>query len=108
MSLRSIDLQVIIPRATEVSKVQQISDQQNALKQQENAEVWRKISAERQLAVQNTQKNVGGRITEKNGEQSSKKREQSMAGNQKEKHPTHEEQQENVDPLRGHHIDIKT
>lgn len=37
MTIRSIDMQVLIPKVTDVAKVQQIQQQENTARQQENA-----------------------------------------------------------------------
>lgn len=107
MNIRSIDLQVLIPRATEVAKTQNTFDQQNIVNQQQSAEQWQKISADRQHQVQNTSKGEGGKIKER-GESPSKHQQQ-----QAQSHSAHTAQDENEgtegeDPVRGHTIDIKT
>ncbi|CUH96116.1 hypothetical protein P22_2204 [Propionispora sp. 2/2-37] len=107
MNIRSIDLQVLIPRATEVAKTQNTFDQQNTVNQQQSAEQWQKISADRQHQVQNTPKNEGGKIKER-GESPSQHQQQHAQS-----HSAHAEQEEDEgikseDPVRGHTIDIRT
>lgn len=106
MTIRSIDLQVLIPRVTEVSKTQHILDQQNALQQQQVAEQMHQLAALRQQQIQKTPKNAGGKIEDeaqnKNGQHNSHEKHGSSPNDEDEK------QDEGVDPLRGRHVDIKT
>jgi len=110
VTIRSIDLQVMIPRSTEVSKTQQIVDHKNSLQQQENAQAWHQISENVQQAVQSAGKNIGGRVNAKNGGKSSAKREQYQS--EKDDDSSDSDEQEKVpvaiDPLRGKLVDIKT
>lgn len=110
MNIRSVDLQVLIPRATDVSKTQQIADHQSSLQQQQFAEQWQQISAKRQQQVQSTAKSEGGKVQNEKKEQG------------KQKGHKHHQQDELLDitddetanhasledPVRGHTIDIKT
>lgn len=52
MNIRSMDLQVLFPKTTEVAKTQQQLNQQNTLQQHELAAQWQKISQMRQQQVQ--------------------------------------------------------
>lgn len=62
MNIRPLDLQVMLPRTTEVSKVQQITEQQSSLQMQQSAKDWQKISEHRQQAVQQNDRSEGNRI----------------------------------------------
>lgn len=105
MNIRSIDLQVLIPRATEVSKIQQTNDHQSALQQQENAAAQQQLSVARQQQVQRTPQSEGGKI-----EPDAKREGQAEHHHRDDAH--HADENDSLDgsqdPLRGHHIDIKT
>jgi len=105
VSVRPIDLQVLIPRTTEISRIQQVSDQQAALQQQQNAAEWERLAATRQQQVQKPQQNAGGRI-----EPDAQKNRRDHAGEQRrDRHrPAEDGEIESADPIRGHTIDIKT
>lgn len=107
MTIRAIDLQVLIPRSTEVSKVQQVSAHQTALQQQQHAEEWRHIAANRQQQVQRTNQNAGGKV-EPDAERGSSGRHE--AGGDEKRHPDSrsEPAEAAADPALGHTIDIKT
>lgn len=110
VNIRSIDLQVLIPRSAEVSRVQQVTDQQNALQQQQHAAEWKQITADRQHQVQSTPKNAGGKVGEKAREESKHNRRdqdknKDSAGVQSD---APEQSHDASDPVRGHHVDIKT
>lgn len=106
MNIRSIDLQVLIPRATEVSKVQQTIDHQSALSQQQTATQMQQISAARQQQVQRRPEGTGGKV-EPDAEDGGRQRQGSdrRKGGQKR---AETDPDDSPDPLRGHNIDIKT
>lgn len=110
MSIRPIDLQVLIPRATEVGKAQQVADQQSINQQQQFAEQWQKISDSRQQKVQNTPKSEGGKVHRDSAQQQNQEQEANHQ-NFSDERPQEPEQQSNQasnsDPVRGHVIDIK-
>ena len=62
LTIRPVDLQVLIPRVTEVSKTQHVTDHQDILQQQQFAGEWLQISANRQEQVQGTTKNEDGKV----------------------------------------------
>lgn len=106
MSVRPIDLQVLIPRTTEVSRIQQVSDQQAALQQQQSAAEWQRLAANRQQQVQKPQQNVGGKIDPDAHQEGGMEHE---ADHRRDRHrPAEDEEVAGVDPDRGHMIDIKT
>ncbi len=105
MSVRSIDLQVLIPRATEVSRVQQLSNHQAELEQQQSAAQWQQLAAARQQQVQQTPQSAGGKV-EPDGKEGKGRREGDRKGWNEE--PEEAEVIEGADPVRGHMIDIKT
>jgi len=114
MSIRPIDLQVLIPRVTDVGKVQQISDRQMVLEQQQFADHWINIAGRRSSQVQNIHKPEAKKVhVENQNENSSANSEQHYETGQSSKdedasnsivcnHPSDD------DPIRGHIVDIKT
>ncbi|MDD4602108.1 MAG: hypothetical protein PHQ46_13855, partial [Negativicutes bacterium] len=62
MSLRPVDLQIIIPRATDVGKTQQLADKNIMSQQEQSAEQWQQISASRQQKVQSTPPVEGNKV----------------------------------------------
>lgn len=108
MTINSIDLQVLIPRATEVGKSQQVLNQQDTLQQQQFAGQWKEIADNRQHQVQGTPKSEGGKVgrekesREHKNSNEQKQRDKKSADADKVNHASNE------DPIRGHVIDIKT
>ena len=111
LTIRPVDLQVLIPRVTEVGKNQHITDHQDTLQQQQFAGKWQHVSANRQKQVQGTTKSEEGKVQEKN----SKEQSHSKDG-QKQQDVKHSKTDaadmvnhaSNGDPVRGNLIDIKT
>ena len=110
MTIRSIDLQVLIPRVTEVSRNVQISDQQSVAQQQLLAEQWQQVSASLRQQVQGTPRKEHGRVRPDDrqpGQNRKPPREQSGAAM-----PASPEQDASgaagTDPVRGHLLDVKT
>jgi len=62
VNIRSVDLQVLVPRATEASKAQQQLDTQILLAQQQFDEEMKKSVLLQQKRVQASPKNAGGRV----------------------------------------------
>ncbi|MDF2500609.1 MAG: hypothetical protein K0Q77_1323 [Anaerosporomusa subterranea] len=111
MNIRSIDLQVLIPHATEVSKIQHTANQQTASQQHDFASQWQKISQDRQQQVQTINQSEGGKIKEKK-EAQDKRRDQGRTKEQAQRkdgrvQPPHAPQAF-PDTSLGHTIDIKT
>lgn len=113
MSIRPVDLQVLIPRATEVGRHQQTADQQLTNQQQQFAEQLQQIAQSRQHKVQGTPKNEGGKVQrekdqeEKNGRGGQNHQKHQEAQAKENSQGGHVETSVN-DPVRGHLIDIKT
>lgn len=105
MSVRSIDLQVLIPRATEVSRIQQLSNHQAELEQQQSAAQWQQLAAARQQQVQHTPQGAGGKV-EPDAKEGKGRREGD--GRKGRRRDDEAEAVEGADPVRGHMIDIKT
>lgn len=111
MNIRPMDMQVLIPRATDVAKSQHIHDQQNMLQQQQAAAEWKRIADDRQQQVQSTSKSEGQKIKPKD-EQDAHKNHRDTDNEQQDGQAasTAEHAQNHAapeDPLRGHRIDIK-
>ena len=110
MTIRPVDLQVVIPRVTEVSKIQHAMNQQESLQQQQFEGKWQQISSKLDHQVQNTEKSDKSKVGEKYKEEQEKsKNKKKQTDDKQEKkeidkinHPSHE------DPVRGNLIDIKT
>ena len=105
MNIRSIDLQVLIPRVTEVSKTQQTVSNQNSLEQQHFSEEWRQISTQRQHQIQNTSQTQEGVITERDSEGNNQKKRQHKQRQGKKRADL--DSSEPYDRIRGSIIDIK-
>jgi len=111
LTIRPVDLQVLIPRVTEVGKMQHITDHQDTLHQQQFAGQWQEISAKREHQVQGTTTSEDGKVSrDKNTKEQSHSKNGQKHQDVKDKntdvnmvnHPSHE------DPVRGNLIDIKT
>lgn len=109
MTIRPIDMQIIIPRATEVGKAQHTLDQQNIQQQQHFAAQWQQISEKRQQQVQHTGKSEQGKVNrEKESKQQFFSERDHHESDTKEKDDEDHSPQTNPDPIRGSRIDIKT
>lgn len=108
MTIRPVDLQVVIPRVTEVAKTQHASDQKETLQQQQFAGQWQQIAANRQHQVQGTNKEE----TKVNRERHTKEHDSEKEGQKhqegKQSDTDMENHPSNQDPVRGNLIDIKT
>ena len=109
VSIRSIDMQVLVPRATEVQKQQNTMVQQGVLQQQQIAEQMQKTAEIRQHQVQDIEKSQSGRVNrdEEKEERSSHHPRKDLAANQL-KTDEDEISISGQDPVLGHIIDIKT
>lgn len=110
MNIRPMDMQVLIPRATDVAKNQHINDQQSMQQQQQFAAEWKRIADTRQNQVQSSTKTEGEKVKAKEERERGKHQEQEKEENEQAAKETieHTVNQPSVDdPLRGHTIDIK-
>jgi len=112
VTIRPVDLQVLIPRVTEVGKTQHVTDHQDTLQQQQFAEQWQQISAKREQRVQSTTKSEDGKVGR---EKHSSKEQNNSSNGQKYQDVKHSNTDadmvnhaSNEDPVRGNLIDIKT
>lgn len=110
MTIKPVDLQVLIPRVTEVGKAQHVMNQQDTLQQQQFAGKWEHIATDRQHQVQSTNKSEDTKVArEKQKEQQKQSKDSSKQKDGKEKHTDVDgDNPLSKDPARGHLIDIKT
>lgn len=106
MTIRPIDMQVMIPKATEAARSQQQIDQINPQQQQHMAEEWKKIANDRQQQVQHSSKSEGNKIGNEKQEQPAQQQQsdKQQAGQE----DAADENGAALDPIRGHMVDIKT
>jgi len=103
MNIRPIDLQVILPKTTEVSKVQNATDQQQSFYNALLSQQWPQIGRARQQNVQHVPKDEGGKVDRDGHQKSGYERRRRSP-----RHADNESTSSPQDPLRGHHIDIST
>ena len=112
MSIRPIDMQVIIPRSTEVGVQQNNLAQQSVVQQQQFAEQMAKAAAVRQKQVQGIAKGQGGKIEREGNKEKNNKHHADEAGENSgalsAESPESEGETIRRDPVLGHIIDIKT
>lgn len=106
MSIRSIDLQVLIPRSTEASRTQQQQQNSPALQQQQVSEHNQQVATARQQQVQQLDKSENKSVHR--DADNKKGREEPRKKRPSDKLLTEDEMQQATDPLRGKKIDIST
>lgn len=105
MNIRPIDMQGLIPRSTEASKMQQQHDQQPIVQHQQASEHFQQLAAIRQQQVQGMEKTEKKKIDRDNKNDPKEQKEQAR------RHPkeTLVKNKEQIDdPVRGKNIDIMT
>lgn len=113
MNIRPIDMQTLIPRATDAGKVQQQANEQPILQQQQFEEQLRQLNDQKQHQVQKTPQTEGGKVSArkpKDEEKEHHKNQQSSSDNTKSVLVSNDDS-ENItsrDAVLGHFIDIKT
>ena len=118
MNIRPMDLQVLIPRATDAAKTAIQTDRQAVTAQQQIAEQSKQTANEKQYQVQTALPgNASGKVSTEDLNQE-KRQEHPAQGEQDEKHGKGGQSDEDAarkkhaetppDPIRGHKIDIKT
>jgi hypothetical protein len=105
LTVRSVDMQVLLPKIQEIGKNQQVQNQQDQSQQQQFAAQMQKQAELQKHRVQNSPKSEGHKIdveSEKKGHQ------------QKKRHSDEDKKQEHVegetgvkDPSKGNLLDIK-
>lgn len=112
MNIRSIDLQVLIPHATDASKVQSVQNQQNNIEQHHFAQQFNELMSERREQVQGTSKTEGSKVTREKENKNTGQYSNQQNNNNKDDRKDKKEKSiidapQPSDPLRGHVIDIK-
>jgi hypothetical protein len=109
MTIRPIDMQVLIPKASELHKINPAQDIHSQIQQQQFAAQFQQVVQNRQNKVQSSHQTEGQRIGK---ERDSQRR--GHHGHAQQEKP--DENQENTkdtplkypNPILGNHIDIKT
>ena len=106
MSIRSIDLQVLIPRSADASKMQHQQDQLAASQQQQIAGQFQQLTLNRRHQVQGTIKSEAKKVNS----QDEKERPKHGSGKERELSPeaVMDGKEKHQDPVRGKNIDIST
>lgn len=114
MNIRSIDLQVLIPHATEVSKTQHAVNQHSTAQQQDFANHWQQIAQNRQKQVQTLNQTDGGKVArEQEQQEKGRKKKDSQEQRREESIPearskANASQHVQSNSILGNTIDIKT
>jgi hypothetical protein len=114
MNIHPMDMQVLIPRTTEVGKTQQLTNQQVLTDQQLFGEQMKERIEQRERQVQHLPQAEGGKI--KLNQDKNKQQPRKNNQNSTKQEATNDEQACEVilnrpstnDPVRGHSIDIST
>jgi len=107
MIIRPVDLQVLIPKASEINRVNHVQEIQSQLQQQQ-------FTAELAQALHNRPKQVQGTMQKENQRMRLDKDSRGQGGNRGQADPEQkqqgkaEEDHKFINPQLGHHIDIKT
>lgn len=107
MSIRPVDLQVLIPHATDVGKSQNAMDKSVITQQQQFGEQWKEISDRRQQKVQNATKAEGSKVRSDREKGQGNDASNNFMAKKKRAVKQDDGQLESSDPARGHLIDIK-
>ncbi len=115
MNIRPIDMQVLVPRTVDVSKVQQLVNQQGTVNQQLLGDQLKQLSDHRQHQVQQLLPSEGEKVTA-NKEREAKQQQQKKPDDPLLQQPDSDSLEQKVvlnrpsqnDPVRGHSIDIIT
>ena len=109
MSIRPIEMQVLIPKVTEVSKAQHVQNNRGNIQQQEIAAAFQKELEHRQKQVQDTSKSEHRKVDR---DKEHEKNKHAWSGEDEKKDGTHDGEksgESNQDPLhRGAILDITT
>lgn len=108
MTIRPIDLQVLIPKASEINRVNHVQEIQSQIQQQQFASQFAQAVQNRQKQVQGTKQTEGQRVRlNKDSRGRGGNEEQSDTDSQQQGN-TEEEAVTYINPNLGNHIDIKT
>lgn len=104
MSIRSMDMQVLVQKTGDVARIQQIQNQENNFRQQEISSNILENTNKKSQTVNKTQSNEGKLVHEKQEKEEQSKKNKNKRGNSVKKENTEEHQQ--LDPNRGTNLDI--
>ena len=115
MSIRPVDMQVTLPHATDVGKVQAVQNEQSSAAQQLFAEKLMKEAQERPGQVQGTQSTEFAKVNrEKEREQEERKKKKNKGNkeqrnfSEQNKDKAKEQKNHSLDPLLGKNLDISS
>ena len=117
MSIRPVDMQVTLPHATDVGKVQAVQNEQSSAAQQLFAEKLMKEAQERQGQVQGTQSTEFAKVNrekEKEEEERKKKKnkgakeQKNFSEQKKDADKAKEQRKHSLDPVLGKNLDISS
>lgn len=105
MTIRPMDLQVLIPKASEINRVNHIQDIQSQIQQQQFAAQFAQAVQKKQKQVLETSQTEGQRIRAKKDS-----RGRGSGGNKQpqQKDNAEDDGDKHLNPNLGNHIDIKT
>lgn len=106
MNITPMNMQVVIPKVTEVGKSQQTRDHQNVVQQEHGAAQFQQVADHRLRQVQTLEKPEGKKV-KNNNEQKEKQESGKQQSYANAKKVQEEEMVMAVDTLRGGTIDIK-
>lgn len=105
-----MDLQVLIPKVNEVSKVQHIHQEENNLKQQEFASQLHQQTEKAETTVNNTPRHEDALVRSRQENEKKQSKDQNREGKSQNKENTDIKIENNtpeIDDGRGHKVDIK-
>ncbi len=121
MSIRPVDMQVILPHVTDVGKVQAVQNDQAATSQQLFAEKLQREAQMKQEQVQESKRAEFGKVTrdkEKEQQQKGGKKKQQMSPGKEDKDANEALQEKKMqqrtilsgmtDPIRGKNLDVSS
>ena len=106
MSIKMVDLQVLIPKVQEVAKTQQIQQQGSDNQQASTASQLAREAKLLQSSVQETPRSEEGKIREREEEQNKKREKEGGKGAKPQENAGEEERELSLDPRLGKKIDI--
>lgn len=105
MNITPIEMQIVVPKATEVGKVQHQQDHESVLQQDVTTEQMKQAAQQKMTQVQNSEKSEGQKIRRDGKNKGGGQGQQ--PGKRQEKEQDEEESVMAVDTYRGQRIDIK-
>lgn len=104
MNISPLDMQVIIPKSTEVAKLQHVRDQQSVVQHEQGAVKFEQQSDAKLTQVQTSEKSEGQKIKDQQKKEKEKKESEKRNANRKEEET---EEISVTDTIRGRNIDIR-